>query len=74
LQRVLKVSVEKPVMPGEELAEVRMRRFSHTPECEVIILRRGGEVRYKCRDYDQAMKWAKVECKSYRASKIEVEG
>ena len=60
-------------MLGEEMAEVRMLRYSHTPECEVIVLRRGGETRYKCRDYEQAMKWAKVECKSYRTSKIKVE-
>jgi hypothetical protein len=60
-------------MLDEEVAEVRMRRYSHTPECEVIILRRGPEFRYKCRDYDQAMKWAGVECKSYRTSKVKVE-
>jgi len=60
-------------MLEEEIAEVRMRRYSHTGECEVIILRGGAEIRYKCRDYDQAMKWARVECRSYRTSKIKVE-
>jgi len=60
-------------MVDEEIAEVRMRRDSYTGECEVIILRRGAEIRYKCRDYDQAMKWASVECRSYRTSKIKVE-
>jgi hypothetical protein len=60
-------------MPAEEIAEVRMRRFSHTPECEIIVLRRGSKIRYKCRDYDQAMKWAQVECRSYRTSKIKIE-
>jgi hypothetical protein len=60
-------------MLGEEIAEVRLRGYSHTPECEVIIQRRGAEIRYKCRDYDQAMKWARIECRSYRTSKIKVE-
>ena len=60
-------------MPEEEIAEVRMRRYDDTPECEVIVLRRGAEIRYKCRNYDQAMKWARVECKSYRTSKIKIE-
>jgi hypothetical protein len=50
-----------------------MRRYSHTPECEVVVARRGAEVRYKCSDYEQAMKWARVECRSYRSSKIKVE-
>ena len=60
-------------MLDEEIAEVRLRRYSHTPECEVIVQRRGAEMRYKCRDYDLAMKWAQVECRSYRSSHIMVE-
>ena len=60
-------------MFDEEIDEVRLRRYSHTPECEVIVQRRGAEMRYKCRDYDLAMKWAQVECRSYRTSKIKIE-
>jgi hypothetical protein len=60
-------------MLDEELAEVRMRRYNHTPEWEVVVVRGGAEMSYKCRDYDQAMKWARVECRSYRSSKIKVE-
>ena len=60
-------------MLDEDLAEVRMRRYDDTPEWEVVVMRRGAKISYKCRDYDQAMKWAKVECKSYRSSKITVE-
>jgi hypothetical protein len=59
-------------MLDEELAEVRMQRYNHTPEWEVVVVRRGAEIRYTCRDYDQAMKWARVECRSYRA-KIKLE-
>jgi hypothetical protein len=57
----------------EELAEVRMRRYNGTPEWEVVIVRRGAKMSYKCRNYDLAMKWARVECRSYRSSRITVE-
>ena len=60
-------------MLDEEIAEVRLQHYKHTSEWHVIIMRRAAEIRYKCRDYDQAMKWARMECKSYRTSKIEIE-
>ena len=60
-------------MLHEELAEVRMRRHSRTAEWEVVVVRGATEISYKCRDYDQAMKWAQVERRSYRSSKIKVE-
>ena len=60
-------------MLQEELAEIRMRRYNRTSEWEVIIVRGGSEISYKCRDYEQAMKWAQVECRSYRSSHIMVE-
>ena len=60
-------------MLNEELAEIRMRRDNRTSEWEVVIVRGVTEISYKCRDYDQAMKWAQVECRSYRSSKIKVE-
>jgi hypothetical protein len=73
LKRLLEVIVGKPVMLQEELAEVRMRRYNRTSEWEVVVVRAGVEISYKCRDYDQAMKWAQVECRSYRSSHIMVE-
>jgi hypothetical protein len=60
-------------MLQEELAEIRMRRHNRTAEWEVVIVRGATEISYKCRDYDQAMKWARVECRSYRSSRIKVE-
>ena len=70
---MLEVIVWKTVMLQEELAEVRMRRYNRTSEWEVVVVRAGVEISYKCRDYDQAMKWAQVECRSYRSSHIMVE-
>jgi hypothetical protein len=60
-------------MLDDEVAEVRLRRYNQTSEWQVIVVRGAAEIRYKCRDYDQAMKWARLECRSYRTSKIKVE-
>jgi hypothetical protein len=50
-----------------ELApEVRVRRHSDMPECEVLVAYRGKIMSVKCRDYAQAAKWARIECKSYK--------
>jgi hypothetical protein len=45
--------------------EVRVRRYSDVPECDVVVAVRGLEMSVRCRDYNQAVKWARVECKSY---------
>jgi len=53
-------------MIAEQAAEVRVRRHSDTPECDVVVAVRGQEMSLKCRDYNQAVKWARIECKSYK--------
>ena len=50
----------------EHVAEVRVRRYGDNPECDVVVAFRGQEMSIRCRDYNQAVKWARVECKSYR--------
>jgi len=52
---------------------VRIRCYSDFLECEVIVTLRGKEMRLRCRDYDQAVKWARVECRSYGVTNITVE-
>ena len=47
-------------------AEVRVRRHSDAPECDVVVAIRGLEMSLRCRDYNQAVKWARMECKSYK--------
>lgn len=49
-----------------EHAEVRIRRHSDVRECEVVVAIHGREVSLRCRDYNQAVKWARIECKSYK--------
>ena len=47
-------------------AEICIRQYSDAPECDVIIMFRGRELSLRCRDYDEAVKWARIECKSYK--------
>jgi hypothetical protein len=62
------------------IAEVKDRRYSDSAVCDVLVLFRGQEMVLGCRDYSQAVKWARIECKTYgissmfveRASKIDV--
>src|ERR1017187_5736305 len=49
-------------------AEVKIRRFSQRGECEVVVAFRGREMILRCPDYDQAVKWARLECKTYKIS------
>jgi hypothetical protein len=50
-------------------AEITVRRYKDAPECDVIVVFRGQELSLRCSDYDQAVKWARIECKSYKATK-----
>lgn len=53
-------------MIAEHADEVRVRRYSDVPECDVVVAVRGLEMSLRFREYNQAVKWARVECKSYR--------
>lgn len=50
-------------------AEISVRRYNDASECDVIVVFRGQELSLRCRDYDQAVKWARIECKTYKVSK-----
>ena len=54
-------------------AEVKVRRYSDLAACDVIVLMRGQELVLSCRDYDQALKWARIECKTYGVRSVSVE-
>jgi hypothetical protein len=55
-----------PSMNAEHAAaEVRVRRHSDVPACDVVVAFRGKEMLLRCRDYSQAVKWARIECKAY---------
>jgi hypothetical protein len=51
---------------AEPAAEVRVRRHGDVSECDVVVAVRGQEMSLRCRDYNEAVKWARVECRSYK--------
>jgi hypothetical protein len=46
-------------------AEVRIQRYQDAPDCDVVVTFRGKVMELRCPNYDQAVKWARVECKNY---------
>jgi hypothetical protein len=53
-------------MVSQRAAEVWVRRYRDTAECDVVVVVREQTMVLRCRDYSQAVKWAKIECKSYK--------
>jgi hypothetical protein len=54
-------------------AEVKVRRYTGSAACEVVVRKRGQEMVLSCGDYDQAVKWARIECKTHGVSAVLVE-
>ena len=46
-------------------AEVRIRRRDGQPTCDVIVAVGGRQMIVTVSDYDRALRWAQMECKSY---------
>ena len=53
-------------MIAEHAAEVRVRRYNGVPDCDVIVAIGGQEMSLRFRDYNEAVKWARIECKYYK--------
>jgi len=47
------------------VTEVFIHRYSGAPNCDVIVKSRDRQARIRCDDYDGALKWAQIECRSY---------
>ena len=47
---------------AEPAAEVRIRRHGDAPQCDVVVAVGGKEMSLRCRDYNQAVKWARINC------------
>jgi hypothetical protein len=45
--------------------EVTIRRYPDSRICDVVVVVRGHEMVLRCPSYSQAVKWARLECKSY---------
>ena len=46
--------------------DVQIRRYQGVLECDVVLVARGRELVVTCPDYDRALRWALMECKSYK--------
>lgn len=46
--------------------DVQIRRYAGVAECDVVVTSRNRELVLSCPDYERAVKWALIECKSYR--------
>jgi hypothetical protein len=55
------VMTEKSAPP-----EVTIRRYPASRICDVVVVVRGQEMVLRCPSYSQAVKWARLECKSYK--------
>ena len=46
--------------------EVTIRCYPDSTICDVVVVVRGQEMILRCRDYRQAMRWARLERKTYK--------
>ena len=53
--------------------QVFVRRYTKSEICDVVILVRSQEMVLRCPNYFQALKWARLECKSYKISEPKTE-
>ena len=51
--------------------QVFVRRYTESEICDVVVLVRSQEIVLRCPNYSQALKWARLECKSYKISETE---
>jgi hypothetical protein len=54
------------VMTNVANVEIRIRQHNDSPACAVIVTARDREMIIQLPDYDKAVKWAEMECRSYR--------
>jgi hypothetical protein len=53
--------------------QVFIRRDTASEICDVVVLVRGQEMILRCPNYSQALKWARLECKSYKIPQPDIE-
>lgn len=46
--------------------QVRILRHDDVPDCDVVLTREGEQRIIACKTYEQAVTWARLECKSYK--------
>lgn len=46
--------------------EVEIRRYEDGPDCDVVVTTRRRRLVMSCPTYDEALRWALLECKVYK--------
>jgi hypothetical protein len=46
--------------------EVEIRRYDDGPDCDVVVTTRRRTLVLSCPNYDEALRWALLECKVYK--------
>src|SRR6266436_3127805 len=65
---------EDVAMTGKDAPpEVKVRSYRDSPICDVVVVVHGTEMVLRCRDYSQAMRWARLERKSYKIPEPDIE-
>src|SRR3984957_16442182 len=53
--------------------QVVIRRYTASQTCDVVVFVRGQEMVLRCPSYPQALKWARLECRSYKIPQPDIE-
>ena len=53
--------------------QVFIRRYTASEICDVVVSVRHQEIVLRCPNYSQALKWARLECKSYKIPQPDIE-
>jgi hypothetical protein len=61
-------NIGREIMITHHSAEICVRRYDGVPECDVVVSFRGHAMTLRCRNYDQAVEWARIECKAYKVA------
>jgi hypothetical protein len=54
--------------------EVTIQRYPASQICDVVVVVRGQEMVLRCPTYSQALKWARLEWKSYKIPETQFSG
>ena len=47
------------------VTEIFIHRYNGVPICDVIVKSHHRQISIRCDDYDAALRWAQIECRSY---------
>jgi hypothetical protein len=61
-------------MTGKDTpTEVKIRSYRDSPICDVVVVIHGTEMVLRCNDYSQAVRWARLERKSYKIPEPDID-